>query len=183
MPYTISVTPLSDLLLLKPKVWRDERGFFMESYNKHDFFQATGLNPVFVQDSHSRSKKGVLRGLHYQIQNAQGKLVRVARGQVFDVSVNLQRNHPDFGRWFGTMLSEENQHQLWIPPGFAHGFVVLSDWADFVYKTTDYHAPEHERSLLWSDPVIGINWPIDFEPILSTKDLTAPSLNDAELFD
>ncbi len=183
MPYTISVTPLADLLLLQPKVWQDERGFFLESYNKHDFFQSTGLNPIFVQDNHSRSKKGVLRGLHYQIQNPQGKLVRVARGKVFDVCVNLKKNHPDFGRWFGTMLSEENQHQLWIPPGFAHGFVVLSDWADFVYKATRYHAPAHERTLLWRDPTIGIKWPIDFEPMLSAKVQNAPCLHDAELFD
>lgn len=183
MSYTILATPLADLLLLKPKIWKDERGFFLECYNERDFFQATGLNPVFVQDSHSRSKKGVLRGLHYQIQHPQGKLVRVARGQVFDVSVNLQKNHPDFGKWFGTILSEENQHQLWIPPGFAHGFVVLSDWADFVYKTTDYYAPEHERALLWNDPALGIDWPINFEPLMSFRDLQAPCLNDIELYE
>lgn len=183
MPLNITITSLSDLLLLEPKVWPDNRGFFLESFNERDFFKATGMNPDFVQDNHSRSKKGVLRGLHYQIQQPQGKLVRVARGQVFDVAVNLQKNHPDFGKWFGTILSDDNQHQLWIPPGFAHGFVVLSDWADCVYKTTDYFAPEHERTLRWNDPTIAIDWPIDFEPILSAKDLNAPHLNDVELFD
>jgi dTDP-4-dehydrorhamnose 3,5-epimerase len=183
MSLTVTPTHLSEILILEPKVWADDRGFFLESFNERDFLQATGLKVNFVQDNQSRSKRGVLRGLHYQIKQPQGKLVRVTKGQVFDVAVNLQRNHPDFGKWFGTLLSEENQRQLWIPPGFAHGFVILSDWADFLYKTTDYFAPEHERALLWNDPAINIEWPIDFEPILSAKDLNAPSLRDAELFD
>ena len=183
MPISVTTTTLADVLILEPKVWKDDRGFFLESFNERDFFSSTDLNAVFIQDNHSRSTKGVLRGLHYQIQQPQGKLVRVARGEVFDVVVNLQRKHSDFGKWYGTILSDDNHRQLWIPPGFAHGFVVLSDWADFVYKTTDYYAPEHERTVLWNDPAIGIDWPIDFEPILSAKDLNAPCLIDAELFD
>lgn len=183
MSLTVTPTSLADILILEPSVWKDDRGFFIESFNERDFLQATGLSASFVQDNHSRSKRGVLRGLHYQIKQPQGKLVRVTRGEVFDVAVNLQRNHPDFGKWVGTLLSEDNQRQLWIPPGFAHGFVILSDWADFLYKTTDYFAPEHERALLWNDPDIDIDWPIDFEPILSAKDLIAPRLNDVDLFD
>lgn len=183
MSLTVTPTSLADILILEPSVWKDDRGFFIESFNERDFLQATGLNVSFVQDNHSRSKRGVLRGLHYQIKQPQGKLVRVTRGEVFDVAVNLQLNHPDFGKWVGTLLSEDNQRQLWIPPGFAHGFVILSDWADFLYKTTDYFASEHERALLWNDPDIGIEWPIDFEPILSAKDLNAPRLSDIELFD
>ncbi len=183
MSLTVTPTSLAGILILEPSVWKDDRGFFIESFNEREFLQATGLNVSFVQDNHSRSKRGVLRGLHYQIKQPQGKLVRVTRGEVFDVAVNLQRNHPDFGKWVGTLLSEDNQRQLWIPPGFAHGFVILSDWADFLYKTTDYFEPEYERALLWNDPDIGIEWPIDFEPILSAKDLKAPCLNDVDLFD
>lgn len=183
MPVSVTASPLTEILIIEPKVWKDERGFFLESFNERDFFRSTTLNPVFIQDNHSRSQKGVLRGLHYQIQQPQGKLVRVVRGQVFDVAVNLQRNHRDFGKWFGTVLSDDNHRQLWIPPGFAHGFITLSEWADVTYKATDYFSPEYERTLLWNDPAIGITWPIDFEPILSAKDLNAPNLNHAELFD
>jgi dTDP-4-dehydrorhamnose 3,5-epimerase len=183
MPVSVTASPLAEILILEPKVWKDERGFFLESFNERDFFRSTALNPVFIQDNHSRSQKGVLRGLHYQVHQPQGKLVRVVRGQVFDVAVNLQRNHRDFGKWFGTFLSDDNHRQLWIPPGFAHGFITLSEWADVAYKATDYFSPEYERTLLWNDPAIGITWPIDFEPILSAKDLNAPSLNHAELFD
>lgn len=183
MPVSVTASPLTEILILEPKVWKDERGFFLESFNERDFFRSTTLNPVFIQDNHSRSQKGVLRGLHYQVQQPQGKLVRVVRGQVFDVAVNLQRNHRDFGKWFGAFLSDDNHRQLWIPPGFAHGFITLSEWADVTYKATDYFSPEYERTLLWNDPAIGITWPIDFEPILSAKDLNAPSLNHAELFD
>ena len=143
----------------------------------------TGLNVTFVQDNHSRSSKGVLRGLHYQIQHPQGKLVRVTQGEVFDVAVNLKRGHPDFGHWAGVHLSGQNKRQVWIPPGFAHGFVVLSETADFLYKTTDYYAPEHERSLLWNDPELGIVWPIDFQPTLANKDINAPALKNAETFE
>ena len=183
MPFSVTTTPLADVVILEPKVWKDDRGYFFESFNERDFLSATGVKTTFIQDNHSHSKKGVLRGLHFQIKQPQGKLVRVVKGRVFDVVVNIQRNHSDFGKWFGTVLSDSNHQQLWIPPGFAHGFVVLSDWADFVYKTTAYFAPEYERTLRWNDPTIGIDWPIDFEPILSAKDLKAPSLIDSELFD
>ena len=152
-------TAIPDLLILEPKVFGDARGFFMESFNARRFHEATGLNVDFVQDNHSRSAKGVLRGLHYQIQQAQGKLVRVVRGSVFDVAVDLRRSSPTFGQWVGVTLSEENNRQFWIPPGFAHGFLVTSDSADFLYKTTDYYAPEHERSLAWNDPAVGAQWP------------------------
>ena len=187
MPYSVIPTSLSDVLVLEPKVFGDDRGFFFESFNQRDFNAATGLDVNFVQDNHSCSSKGVLRGLHYQIKQSQGKLVRVAHGQVFDVAVNLQRNHPEFGHWTGVVLSAENKRQVWIPPGFAHGFVVLSESADFLYKTTDYHAPQHERCLLWNDPALGIEWPLDAigskELVLSSKDLNAPTLAQAELFD
>ncbi|WP_312444843.1 dTDP-4-dehydrorhamnose 3,5-epimerase, partial [Stutzerimonas kunmingensis] len=155
---------------------------FYESFNAAAFEAATGLKRQFVQDNHSKSQRGVLRGLHYQIQQPQGKLVRVVAGEVFDVAVDLRKSSPSFGRWFGTHLSAQNQHQLWIPEGFAHGFVVLSETAEFLYKTTDYYAPEHERSLLWNDPELGIEWPFDEAPQLSAKDQAGKRLSDAELF-
>ncbi len=175
-------TSIPDVLIIEPKVFGDERGFFYESFNAAAFEAATGLQRQFVQDNHSKSQRGVLRGLHYQIQQPQGKLVRVVAGEVFDVAVDLRKSSPSFGRWFGTHLSAQNQRQLWIPEGFAHGFVVLSESAEFLYKTTDYYAPEHERSLLWNDPELGIEWPFDEPPQLSAKDQAGKRLSDAELF-
>ena len=175
-------TAIPDLLILEPKVFGDARGFFMESFNARSFQEATGLNVDFVQDNHSRSVKGVLRGLHYQIQQAQGKLVRVVRGSVFDVAVDLRKGSPTFGKWEGVELSEENNRQFWIPPGFAHGFLVTSESADFLYKTTDYYAPEHERSLAWNDPDVGVEWPLDGAPLLSAKDLAGKRLSECETF-
>ncbi|TFZ20079.1 dTDP-4-dehydrorhamnose 3,5-epimerase [Stutzerimonas stutzeri] len=175
-------TSIPDVLIIEPKVFGDERGFFYESFNAAAFEAATGLKRQFVQDNHSKSQRGVLRGLHYQIQQPQGKLVRVVAGEVFDVAVDLRKSSPSFGRWFGTHLSAQNQRQLWIPEGFAHGFVVLSESAEFLYKTTDYYAPEHERSLLWNDPELGIQWPFDEAPQLSVKDQAGKLLRDAELF-
>lgn len=175
-------TSIPDVLIIEPKVFGDERGFFYESFNAAAFEAATGLKRQFVQDNHSKSQRGVLRGLHYQIQQPQGKLVRVVAGEVFDVAVDLRRSSPSFGRWTGTRLSAENQRQLWIPEGFAHGFVVLSETAEFLYKTTDYYAPEHERSLLWNDPELGVDWPLDTPPQLSAKDQAGKLLRDAELF-
>lgn len=175
-------TSIPDVLIIEPKVFGDERGFFYESFNAAAFEAATGLERQFVQDNHSKSQRGVLRGLHYQIQQPQGKLVRVVAGEVFDVAVDLRKSSPSFGRWFGTHLSAQNQRQLWIPEGFAHGFVVLSESAEFLYKTTDYYAPEHERSLLWNDPELGIQWPFDEAPQLSAKDQAGKLLRDAELF-
>ena len=182
MPYTVTPTAIPEVLVLEPKVFGDARGFFFESFNARDFAQATGLNVEFVQDNHSKSARGVLRGLHYQIQHAQGKLVRVVQGEVFDVAVDLRRASPTFGRWVGERLSADNKKQLWVPPGFAHGFVVLSESAEFLYKTTDYWYPEHERSLLWSDPAIGIDWPLEGQPLLAAKDAAAALLRDAEVF-
>jgi len=175
-------TSIPDVLIIEPKVFGDERGFFYESFNAAAFEAATGLKRQFVQDNHSKSQRGVLRGLHYQIQQPQGKLVRVVAGEVFDVAVDLRKSSPSFGRWFGTHLSAQNQRQLWIPEGFAHGFVVLSESAEFLYKTTDYYAPEHERSLLWNDSELGIEWPLDEPPQLSAKDQAGKRLSDAELF-
>ncbi len=175
-------TSIPDVLIIEPKVFGDERGFFYESFTAAAFEAATGLKRQFVQDNHSKSQRGVLRGLHYQIQQPQGKLVRVVAGEVFDVAVDLRKSSPSFGRWFGTHLSAQNQRQLWIPEGFAHGFVVLSGSAEFLYKTTDYYAPEHERSLLWNDPELGIQWPFDEAPQLSAKDQAGKLLRDAELF-
>jgi dTDP-4-dehydrorhamnose 3,5-epimerase len=175
-------TPLEGVLILEPKVFGDARGFFMESYNANTFQKATGLNVAFVQDNHSRSARNVLRGLHYQIQQPQGKLVRAVRGAVFDVAVDIRKSSRTFGQWFGTELSETNHRQLWVPAGFAHGFVVMTDSADFVYKTTDYYAPTHERSILWNDPDIGIQWPIAGAPQLSAKDQAGMRLNEAEVF-
>ena len=176
-------TRIPEVLLIEPKVFGDDRGFFFESYNARAFEQATGITHAFVQDNHSKSTKNVLRGLHYQIQQPQGKLVRVIQGAVFDVAVDLRKSSPTFGQWVGIHLSAENKHQLWVPEGFAHGFVVLSETAEFIYKTTDYYAPEHERSVLWSDPNLNIKWPIEKEPILAAKDEAANFLADAELFD
>ena len=176
-------TAIPDVLVLEPKVYDDGRGFFLESFNQRVFNQATGLEVEFVQDNHSRSAKGVLRGLHYQLQQPQGKLVRVVRGAVFDVAVDIRRSSSHFGRWVSIELSEDNHRQLWIPPGFAHGFLVLSDSADFLYKTTDYYAPEHERAILWNDPSIGIDWPLTTAPLLSAKDKAASLLADAAVFD
>ncbi|MQA39751.1 dTDP-4-dehydrorhamnose 3,5-epimerase [Rugamonas aquatica] len=179
----VIATPLEGLLVLEPRVFGDDRGFFYESFNARRFAELTGVILPFVQDNHSRSAKGVLRGLHYQIQQAQGKLVRVTAGSVFDVAVDLRKSSPTFGQWFGTELSAENKKQMWIPPGFAHGFVVTSDAAEFLYKTTDYWAPEHERAILWNDPAIGILWPaLDAAPLLSGKDQAAALLADAEVF-
>ena len=177
-------TAIPDLLILEPKVFGDARGFFMESYNAQVFHDATGLSPNFVQDNHSRSGKGVLRGLHYQIEQAQGKLVRVTRGAVFDVAVDLRQSSPTFGQWVGIELSEENNRQFWIPPGFAHGFLVTSDSADFLYKTTDYYAPQFERSLAWNDPTVGVAWPLEgITPLLSAKDLAGKPLAECEKFE
>lgn len=177
---------IPEVLLIEPKVFGDTRGFFYESFNQKAFNEATGLDLPFVQDNHSRSAKGVLRGLHYQLPpHAQGKLVRVVRGAVFDVAVDVRKSSPTFGQWVGMELSEENHRQFWVPPGFAHGFVVLSESADFLYKTTDYYAPSHERCIAWNDPDIGITWPdIGSTPTLSAKDQAACSLADSiELFD
>ena len=182
MPFTVTPTAIPDVLVLEPKVFGDARGFFFESFNARDFAQATGLQVEFVQDNHSKSARGVLRGLHYQIQHAQGKLVRVVQGEVFDVAVDLRRSSPTFGRWVGERLNADNHRQMWIPPGFAHGFVVTSESAEFLYKTTDYWYPEHERSLLWNDPAIGIDWAIEGQPLLAAKDAAAALLRDAELF-
>ena len=182
---TILPTELPDVKIVRREVFGDARGFFLESYNRRDFAAATGVDVDFVQDNHSRSRRGVLRGLHYQIKQPQGKLVRVVRGAVFDVAVDIRRSSPTFGRWTGTELSEENQRQFWIPPGFAHGFLVLTDTADFLYKATDWYAPEHERGIAWNDPAIGVEWPLDAigEPLLSDKDRVAPALAQAEVFD
>jgi dTDP-4-dehydrorhamnose 3,5-epimerase len=182
MPYTVTPTALPEVLILEPKVFGDQRGFFFESFNARDFQQATGLDVAFVQDNHSKSRQGVLRGLHYQIQHPQGKLVRVTQGAVFDVAVDLRRSSPNFGKWVGVELSAENKRQLWVPPGFAHGFVVTSDTAEFLYKTTDYYFPEHERSLLWNDLAVGIQWPLNGEPTLAAKDAAAKVLAQAEVF-
>jgi len=178
----VTPTAIPDVLIIEPKVFGDTRGFFYESFNQTAFSQATGVNTPFVQDNHSRSSQGVLRGLHYQIQQPQGKLVRVVRGAVFDVAVDIRRSSPTFGRWVGVELSEDNHRQLWIPAGFAHGFLVLSDSAEFLYKTTDYYAPEFERCIAWNDTTIGIQWPLQNEPQLSAKDQAGVLLSQAELF-
>lgn len=176
-------TEIPDVLILEPKVFGDARGFFLESFNQKAFDDATGLRLPFVQDNHSRSAKGVLRGLHYQIQQPQGKLVRVVRGAVFDVVVDIRRSSPTFGRWLGMELSEDNHRQLWVPPGFAHGFLVLSDSADFQYKTTDYYAPQHERCIAWNDPTLAIDWPLGGAlPQVSSKDSAGAAFASAEVF-
>ena len=179
----VTPTAIPDVLLLEPKVFGDERGFFFESFNERRFTEAVGQMVSFVQDNHSRSRRGVLRGLHYQLPpHAQGKLVRVTTGEVFDVAVDLRRGSPTFGKWVGEILSAQNHRQLWIPPGFAHAFLVLSETADFLYKTTDYYAPEHERCIAWNDPQLAISWPQDLVPRLSAKDAVAPAFAQAEYF-
>ncbi len=176
-------TALPEVLLIEPKVFGDDRGFFFESYNRRAFCEATGIDSEFVQDNHSGSARHVLRGLHYQIRQPQGKLVRCVVGSVFDVAVDLRRSSPRFGQWVGVELSAENKRMLWVPPGFAHGFLVLSESAEFLYKTTDYYAPEHERVIAWNDPDIGIRWPLDgAAPRLSAKDQAAGPLREAEVF-
>ena len=176
-------TSLPGVLILEPKVFGDERGFFYESFNARAFAEATGLRREFVQDNHSRSARGVLRGLHYQLQQAQGKLVRVSAGEVYDVAVDVRRSSPNFGKWVGVHLSAENKRQLWVPEGFAHGFLVLSEYAEFLYKTTDYYAPAHERCIRWDDARLAIDWPLDgLTPQLSAKDQQGLSLQDAETF-
>jgi dTDP-4-dehydrorhamnose 3,5-epimerase len=175
-------TSIPCVLVLEPRVFEDERGFFFESFNQRLLKASIGRDVQFVQDNHSRSAKYVLRGLHYQIRQAQGKLVRVMMGEVFDVAVDIRRSSPTFGQWVGVTLSGENKRQLWIPEGFAHGFIVLSEFAEFLYKTTDYWAPEYERGIAWNDPAIAIKWPINTEPRLSAKDRTAPPLSEAECF-
>lgn len=178
----IQATSIPDVVIIEPKVFGDERGFFYESFNARKFEELTGVAAHFVQDNHSKSAKNVLRGLHYQLQQTQGKLVRVVAGEVFDVAVDIRKSSPTFGHWVGVLLSGENKRQLWVPPGFAHGFVVTSESAEFLYKTTDYWAPEFERSILWNDPAIGIDWPAGLAPLLSGKDQQGKLLADAEVF-
>lgn len=182
MAIQVTATALPEVKLIEPQVFGDARGFFLESFNAREFAEKVQAGVEFVQDNHSRSAKGVLRGLHYQIENAQGKLVRVVEGEVFDVAVDIRRSSPNFGKWEGVMLSADNHRQLWIPPGFAHGFVVLSESAQFLYKTTDYWYPQHERSIVWNDPEIGIVWPIDFEPLIAAKDAAGKRLSEADCF-
>jgi dTDP-4-dehydrorhamnose 3,5-epimerase len=183
MPYQVTPTAIPDVLILEPKVFGDARGFFFESYNENDFKQATGLDVKFVQDNHSRSSKGVLRGLHYQLPpHAQGKLVRCVRGAVFDVAVDIRKSSPTFGKWVGVELSEDNHKQFWIPPGFAHGFLTLTDAAEFLYKTTDYYSPASDRGIAWNDVDIDINWPARIPPVLSSKDEHGKQLVDSEVF-
>lgn len=178
----VAPTALPDVLAIEPKVFGDARGFFFESFNRRAFREATGLELDFVQDNHSRSARNVLRGLHYQIQQPQGKLVRCVAGEVFDVAVDIRRASPHFGRWAGVTLTADSKRMVWVPPGFAHGFVVLSEFAEILYKTTDYYAPEHERSIAWNDPDIGIAWPHAGAPVLSAKDVAGVRLRDAEVF-
>ena len=175
-------TEIPDVLIIEPNVFGDSRGFFFESYNEKEFMETTGLQVAFVQDNHSRSNRHVLRGLHYQIQQPQGKLVRVISGDVFDVAVDIRRSSPTFGKWVGDYLTAENKKQMWVPPGFAHGFLVLSDDAEFLYKTTDYWAPEHERCIRWNDPVLNVQWPITGDPLVSGKDEKGAFFQDAEVF-
>jgi dTDP-4-dehydrorhamnose 3,5-epimerase len=178
----VTVTTIPEVLLIEPRVFGDDRGFFFESFNQREWLEQTGLKRDFVQDNHSRSNKGVLRGLHYQIQQSQGKLVRVVSGEVFDVAVDLRRTSATFGKWVGAVLSAENKMQLWIPEGFGHGFVVLSETAEFLYRTTDYYAPEHERCILWNDPDLAIKWPITGAPTLSAKDAAGVPFRSAEVY-
>ncbi|MDG9885908.1 dTDP-4-dehydrorhamnose 3,5-epimerase [Pseudomonas putida CSV86] len=178
----VTTSTLPEVLIIEPKVFGDARGFFYESFNEREFAAQTGVSAHFVQDNHSRSQKGVLRGLHYQIENAQGKVVRVTAGEVLDVAVDLRRSSPNFGRWTSIRLSAQNNRQLWIPPGFGHGFVVLSDVAEFLYKTTDYYNPEAERCVRWDDPTLAIDWQIEGAPLLSAKDQNGKLLEEADLF-
>jgi len=179
----VTPTAIADVLVIEPRVFSDERGFFFESFNERAFTQATGITPKFVQDNHSRSVRNTVRGLHYQIQQPQGKLVRAVAGEVFDVVVDIRRSSPTFGLWVGEYLSADNKKMMWIPAGLAHGFSVLSEYADFLYKTTDYWAPQHERTLLWNDPELAIAWPLAGEPILAVKDRAGKRLSEAEVFD
>lgn len=176
-------TAIPEVLILEPQVFGDERGFFFESFNQQKFEALTGVKVDFVQDNHSKSAVNVLRGLHYQIQQPQGKLVRVVAGEVFDVAVDLRRNSATFGKWVGVILSAENKRQLWVPPGFAHGFLVLKEGTEFLYKTTDYYAPQHERCIRWNDPEIGIEWPLTADPVLSTKDQLGLDFSKADVFE
>lgn len=178
----IIATPIPDVLIIEPQVFGDDRGFFYESFNQRIWQEKTGIHREFVQSNHSKSAQGVLRGLHYQIQQSQGKLVRAVVGDVYDVAVDLRRNSPTFGKWVGEHLSAQNKRMLWVPEGFAHGFVVLSESAEFLYKTTDYYAPEHERCIIWNDPDIGIVWPLEQDPLLSEKDGKGHLLKDAEVY-
>ncbi len=178
----VTSTSLPEVLIIEPKVFGDERGFFFESFNR-ELAEKVGITADFVQDNHSHSAKGVLRGLHYQIQCTQGKLVRVVRGSVFDVAVDIRKSSANFGRWVGVELNERNRRVLWVPPGFAHGYLVISESADFLYKTTDYWRPEHERCIRWDDPTIGIDWPLDGTPTLSAKDTQGKNIADAEVFE
>ncbi|RQV18479.1 dTDP-4-dehydrorhamnose 3,5-epimerase [Burkholderia cenocepacia] len=182
MAIQVTATALPEVKLIEPKVFGDARGYFYESFNEREFAEHIGAGIEFVQDNHSRSMKGVLRGLHYQVQHAQGKLVRVVEGEVFDVVVDIRRSSPNFGKWAGVTLSADNHRQLWVPPGFAHGFVVVSEAAQFLYKTTDYWFPEHERCIVWNDAEIGIKWPIDGEPLLAAKDAAGKCLSEAEVY-
>jgi len=181
----MNATPLAipEVILFEPKVFGDDRGFFFESFNQARFEAAVGYSVNFVQDNHSRSARNVLRGLHYQIRQPQGKLVRVTQGEVFDVAVDLRRSSPTFGKWVGAILSADNKKQLWVPEGFGHGFVVLSESAEFLYKTTDFYAPEHERCIIWNDPDLGIEWPVEGEPILSGKDQQGVAFAKADVFE
>ncbi|MDL2269855.1 dTDP-4-dehydrorhamnose 3,5-epimerase [Desulfosarcina sp. OttesenSCG-928-A07] len=178
----IIFTEIPDVCVITPKVFGDNRGFFFESYNEAQFSKLTGIQPSFVQDNHSRSVHAVLRGLHYQIQQPQGKLVRVVMGEVFDVAVDIRKSSPTFGKWVGEILSAENKKQLWVPPGFAHGFLVLSEFAEFLYKTTDYYAPQYERCIRWNDPDLNIKWPVTIAPVVSEKDQKGVFFKDAEVF-
>lgn len=175
-------TEIPDVFLVEPKVFGDDRGFFFESFNQRQWEEVTGLKATFVQDNHSRSARGVLRGLHYQVRQAQGKLVRCVLGEVFDVAVDIRSSSPTFGKWVGFVLSAENKRQLWVPEGFAHGFLVLSEFAEFLYKTTDYYAPEHERCIAWNDSDLNIEWPVNCAPVLSGKDAQGRRFREAEYF-
>ena len=175
-------TAIPDILIIEPAVFGDARGFFFESWNRRAFADLVGRDVEFVQDNHSASARGVLRGLHYQVKQAQGKLVRVVAGEVYDVAVDLRRSSPTFGRWVGERLSAENRRMMWVPAGFAHGFVVLSESAEFLYKTSDYYAPEHERTLLWNDPAVGVEWPLEAAPLLKPEDAAGTPLAQAETF-
>jgi len=178
----IITTTIPDVIILEPKVFGDERGFFFESFNERTWRELTGVDVRFIQHNHSRSAGNVLRGLHYQIQQPQGKLVRVIAGEVFDVAVDIRKSSPTFGQWFGTLLSSENKRQMWVPAGFAHGFCVTSEYAEFLYLTTDYWAPEYERCIAWNDPELAISWPLTAEPVISAKDLQGTRFIDADLF-
>jgi dTDP-4-dehydrorhamnose 3,5-epimerase len=178
----VIATEIPDVKIIEPKVWGDDRGFFFESFNQKVFSEKTGIQDHFVQDNHSYSPKNVLRGLHYQIQNPQSKLVRVVTGEVFDVAVDLRRHSPTYGKWVGVILSAKNKKMLWVPVGFAHGFLVLSDYADFLYKTTDFYHPQSERCICWDDPDLAISWPISENPILSAKDMNGKPFHQAEVF-